>query len=958
MQILGHSIKGIMNNTPTAITVNDLTTEALTNGGNVYQAGFINGKIKSCFSEAITNENIVGKIIDIKATESKIYILNDAGSVFDYSYNHNCTSVFRDVYSPVACGGDNAIKIDTGRAHVVILTKAGKVWGAGDNSQYQLVPQGQCKYDTAVEIIVTDTNLHDNKSCTAFTGVYNELEHPIIPACETTCNRVSCLKNELCDVLLGYIYVPGVTISCEHTGILSVPVYGNLHYVAFLCVDKKNCVSGQITYTINKIYIKCGCTVGKISYSDDCGCHTTEFNLSSTSEIILFEAESACAAPRSDLCGFSGRLPITRTTQITGKCGSCIIVNIDALPEIKLPTAEFDCHCNTIILEHCKCRTVLHILCDGKFEDMSDCEHVSIGLDFDVPLDCCKPYVAPKHEVILPQPCWANIYAGYDISVLVDNCNRLYAFGSLYQVRSNKDLLKRSCLEDLLNKTHTSISFPADQLNCGNRVVNNDKCGKGKACSKKFKTDLGKFGINVSFPSGDDECHHGINVCDFLSQFKSCNENAECEPTCEPCDGYIYLDVDGNRCDCACPIGSITLFNKKSICKFVSQECPDLITLQIETSSIVEFDLNKYCVDAVDVPLEKIIKLELCREGPNVNLYIDVDTPGGIRFCNDEKKHNVEFTINASTRNHQFLLNFGSILDPVELTNLKYSLALDGHYPCPKFKNPFDTKLTNTYVRGGDYIKFVHNNPKNIRQAITADIPTVFRLDRRVISVGVGCNNLTVLVGGLACPNEVFVIGSNCYGELGIGSNESVVCWRQINRCLFEGSQVTDIFSGCNVTFYATQTNSIYGSGHWKSFVNSNKPVLIKSICSAWRIRKMAIAKNHIVMLGADGSPFGLGDNSLGELGLEHVNRVCKPTPLVFFYRLNNVVAKQLTDGLNSHCSYRNCGDSDDDCCERKNDCGEKKYKCGRFSPENNRKSYGKKYNPNGRLYVNKYNKY
>jgi hypothetical protein len=910
---VGHTIQKMINNTPVAITANDTTTEVVTNGGNVYQSGLMGGKIQFSFREVITNENLVGRVVDVQATEDKIYILNAAGSVFEYDFTANsCGPLVREVYSPAACGaGDKAIKITSGRAHVLILTENNKIWGAGSNDQYQLVPQGQCKYDTAVEIVVTDTNLHDNDCCNAFTGIFNELLCPVIPTCETKCNEISCVKDTKCDILLGYLNICQVVVTPPgQCGILSVPVYGDISYVGFLCIDKNGCASGSLTYTITRLFIKCGCFISKFTTNDNCGCHIKEFNTSSTIEILIFEANQ-CPPPKTDTCAFVGASPITGTAQIQGKCGSCVIVNIDLPHGLPLPGAAFDFDCKTILLELKGCRTSLTALCDSSFCGLS-CEHnIDLDLDFDVPLDCCEPFRPPKPPVELPQPCWSNIFAGQDTSVLVDNCNRIYVFGSIHNVRSNKDLLKGSCLEELLNRTNASISFPADQLNCaGNRVIRNENCKCPKCRDKSFKTDLTKFGIHLSFPNGDECDQKNMNVCDFLSKLKHCNEIQNCEPTCEPCDAYIYLNVSG-ECGCPCgapvssPIGSVTLFNKRSICKLVSQGCPDLACVPADIATIVEFDLNKYCIDTTDVSLDKIVKLDFCVEGPNVNVYIDLDKPGGIKFTSDGKKCNVDFTVNASTQTHQFILNFGSILDPVELTNLKFALSLDCFFPCPRFKNPFDTKLTNTYLKGGDHVKFVVSNPKNIRQAVTADVPTVFRLNRRILDVAIGFNNLTVLVGGLACPNELFAIGFNCRGELGIGTNESIVCWRQLNRCQFD-CQVNKVFAGKFVTFYETQTNHIYAAGQWKCFVNSTSPVLVKSICQSWKIKQMAITNSHIVLLGSDGCIFGLGDNSVGELGLCHLDCVSKPTPLVFFYKLNSCVAKQLRDNLDHPIESKN----------------------------------------------------
>ncbi len=989
---VGHTIQKMINNTPVSFTINEKTTSVVTNGGNVYQTGFIGGKIHNTFSEIIANENIVGRIVDAKATDDRIYLLNASGSVFEYNFNADtCSPIIREVYSPASCGlGDNAISISAGRAHLLILTKTGKIWGVGDNSQYQLIPQGQCRYDVATEIIITDTNLHDNNCCATFVGTYNELDCPIIPSCEPECNNIACVKKNSCEAFLGYLNIGKVnlTSSCGkkcYCGTLSVPVYGDLNYVGFLCVDKDGCASGSVTYSITRIYIKCGCLLAKFTTKDCNGnCKIRDLNISSTTEILIFEA-TICHNNKSDLCSQNQNTPITGTGQVFGKCGSCVIVNIDIPSDIILPNVNADPMCSTVLLDLNSCKTSLTVLCDGAFTGL-DYEFVDIGLDFDVSLKC-EPVKQVKKQVELPQPCWTAIYAGFDTSVLVDNCNRIYVLGSIHEIRSNKDLLKKSCLEELLNKTNASISFPADQLNCaGNTTVRNNNCKCQKCKDKQFKTDLTKFGIHLNFPNSN-ECDKQMNVCDFLSSLKQCNEKVGCDSTCEPCDSYIYLNISGD-CGCPCgapsssPIGSVTLFNRRSICKLVSQGCPDVTCLPADVNTIVEFDLNRYCIDTTDVALDKIVKLDFCVEGPNVNVYIDIDQPGGIKLISNGKKCNVEFTINASTQTHQYILNYGSILDPVELTNLKYALSLDSFYPCPKYKNPFDTKITNTYLKGGDHVRFVTSNPKNIRQAITADLPTVFRLNRRIVDIGVGFNNLSVLVGGLACPNEIYAIGQNCFGELGLGNNETILCFKQVNRCIFD-CQVNSIFSGNHVTFYITQSHNVYAAGQWKLFVNSNTPVPVKSICKTWKINSIDVANNHIVFGSSDGCIFGLGDNSLGELGLGNVENVNKPTPLTFFYKLSNNVAKQLREnlahpvevnfnnrkngfgnnygnnGFNNNCgnngnNFNNFGPGngnyDDGCYNNNNNAG-----CGPCGGKyKNPQKFYKKYMPNNRVFNNR----
>jgi hypothetical protein len=200
--------------------------------------------------------------------------------------------------------------------------------------------------------------------------------------------------------------------------------------------------------------------------------------------------------------------------------------------------------------------------------------------------------------------------------------------------------------------------------------------------------------------------------------------------------------------------------------------------------------------------------------------------------------------------------------------------------------NPFRTRIVNTYLKGGDHVCFVRPHGCNVRQAITPDIPTVFRLNRRVLDVGVGYNNLSVLVGGLACPNEIYAIGENCHGELGIQSYVSQVCFKQVNRCLFD-CQVVSIWSAKNVTMYITQSHKVYGSGKWKCTVNSNVPRWVQTICPSWKVKEVNISQTHIVLVSTDGLIWGFGDNSIGTLGLCHIQCVPEVTPLSFFNKLS-----------------------------------------------------------------------
>ena len=1068
---VGHTIQKLLHNTPIAISTNQTTTSVVTAGGNLYQAGLISNKIQYTFEQVFTNTDIVGHVVDVQSTNCASYLLNDQGVVFVYDYNAgNCTGVIREVYSPVSCGGDPAIKIRAGANHLVILTKKHKVWGVGCNNQYQLVPQGQCSYDIAVELIITDTNIHDNCNCCSFVGTLSELEKPIIP--KEKCENISCIKKRLECVKLGCLVINNVSLEDERcpiklddlsprdaqhkTGKLFIPVHGNIEYVGFLCIGNKCDVDGTITYTVCDAHIRkgcikacfirngrrrdvsltiteelplengsftcatqigvdacptkcdddcCDCCEGESSESGEecCGllkgcrrrsndrrCHESSSSSRSCSRSCSRSRSRSpgCkkfSCPRSD----SSRSDSDRSDRRSDRrgrcdkprhpfdchddkksslnCGDSVKLRIDG-DRLKQPCVRWSecglaisikrkngkCHdddsrssrsssssdSDSRSDDECKKRehkdpceykrkTVIVPIGGRKFHLKGNaCPHFKLCRKINI--DCCTP-CNKREEPTLPQPCWTNIFAGFDTTALVDSCNRIYVLGSIHQVRNNGTLLQRSCLEDLLCNTNASISLPASELNCG-VTPNNANCAcVAPSCKKPFKTDFNKFGVNLQFPqSCGPECEDGCRchnkpktVCDFLKALKKCNDAPTCDNTCQPCDSNIYLNVF--VCEKDRPlIGTITVLNKKSVCKAVSQCKLDTVNVCINPETVIDFDLNMYCVDGEDFPLTKVLVLHTGARNHkrdhciDVTVYIDLENPGSIRFTPPCKPIIVEFVADASTKQQQFILNYGGIMDPVELTNLKSLLIRSCTFPCPQFKNPFCTKLFNTYLQGGDTVNFLFRRRDGIKLAVTADTATVFRLNRRILDIGVGDNNLSVLIGGLACPNQIMAIGQNCFGQLGLDSHESTVCFREVNRCLFD-CQVQRIFSGETVTLYLTQSGRVFGSGLWKCLVNSTVPVCIPSIQQSWHIKDISISSTHIVFLGREGLLFGLGDNSLGQLGLCNIICVICPQALDFLAACDYKVMKNL---LNNRVEEKQCPPLYKGCLPCKVDCG------------------------------------
>ena len=364
---------------------------------------------------------------------------------------------------------------------------------------------------------------------------------------------------------------------------------------------------------------------------------------------------------------------------------------------------------------------------------------------------------------------------------------------------------------------------------------------------------------------------------------------------------------------------------------------PDKV-VSVTIDSVIEVSQNEYCIDGVDYPLSMVIQLNFNQSGslPNVDLYLDLDqAPLGIQFTDSrgslaeaDKCSKVLFTVMDSCSggkdqtvgsqtcgtvvNNKYLLNYGSALDPAELSNLKQLFLTNGYFPCPKFVNPIN-KVINTYLKGGDHVKLIVPSGSLSAprvHAVTADLPTVLRLNRAIIDVAVEEQSIVAIVGSAACPNEIYSIGKNCHGELGIKSNVSVTCFHKVDRCLFD-CQVYKVFSAPNVTFFVTQSGRVYASGAWKCLVHSNRPVLIESIKQEWHTKDLAIGKYHLIGVGEDGTLFGQGDNQLGQLGLCHTQCVKRATCLVFMNRLNQRIARR--GGERSERNTRNYNDNETD---------------------------------------------
>ncbi len=79
---VGHTIQKLFNNSPEYASVSAGVSLVTTSGGGVYQAGFIDGKIQTTFTDVIDGSDVVGRIVQTASLVDKAYLLNSTGSVY------------------------------------------------------------------------------------------------------------------------------------------------------------------------------------------------------------------------------------------------------------------------------------------------------------------------------------------------------------------------------------------------------------------------------------------------------------------------------------------------------------------------------------------------------------------------------------------------------------------------------------------------------------------------------------------------------------------------------------------------------------------------------------------------------------------------------------------------------------------------------------------------------------
>jgi len=294
---------------------------------------------------------------------------------------------------------------------------------------------------------------------------------------------------------------------------------------------------------------------------------------------------------------------------------------------------------------------------------------------------------------------------------------------------------------------------------------------------------------------------------------------------------------------------TITIYNKKSVAKTM---------MSITSTSTITYDCKGYCINGIRIGLDQMIVINtgITSTCSNLNVFLDIT----------ECQRKMIFSYETLTSNVNFMLSCCSSFQSV----LNYGCIDRKQVP---INPPCDPYIINTYVQAGDIVNVIPVNLTNFVQAITPDIATVFNIGTPIIDVGVGCNNLTVIT------DTTIAIGNNDCGQLGVGDNITETCWRTLDiNCFIR------VFCSSTATFYISKDGCVYGCGNYErlievcgcdeKLVNSLFPAKIKAICNDWKICKIAVSDNHIVLMGTD--IYGLGSNKVGQLGFNSCYDVFK----------------------------------------------------------------------------------
>jgi len=791
------SLAEVSRHVPRKIYTNGLWTVVLTESGDIYlsEAGR-----RECFRDILCYNSKVGKVIQVQMSCDKIWMLNQAGSVFFYDLQ-NC--IVR-VYSQMI--GGRAIKIAAGRDHLLILTNCNRIYGIGDNSQYQLVPQGNLVYHCPVELCISQTNIFTQNTCDyLFQGIYYPFSRPAI----SFHDRIICseIKEGFFCYLASSMVCMIENVQQSGTWYLPLDISYEWKWEGFIHDDK---FRGKLKFKILEI-----------QYSKNPAGKTESIFVNEEGKIIKFHVVTQSLNLANYLSGnreieMDCKLPVIDNTfqmeilcQLINPTGAINLEinfigreNRDNLILCIFSRPEED----TLQIFYCKDENtkeniefplpiteIGHPVWAGKDLEISDTVDIPFSLIY-----------REKEEKCLQQPCWRDIYAGDDLSILVDIYRKIYVFGSLYQIRINP----------------------------------------------------------------------------------SCSKNQNMQSKGQLYQTSLFIDISGGKKNdiTYSPLHNLTIYNRKSVCRKISrhENCQKNLVYKIDHNSVFQFDEDHYFINGIKISSLEIIVLQYHSGSDNVNLYVDIDNPGMIRFLPyTSTEQVVVFPLANNYEKTLFSLNYGPILQTPSFVNyrtiLRESSSNSEDCSCYGFPEPErnDCILLMAYLQKGDCVRFLHLPEKipGITFPVTADLPTVIQLPDKILEIAIAHDYFLILLNSQR-DKQIIVLGQNENGQLGIDGDISTIGFRYIPKNIFRCS-IERVITKCCITFFILANYQIYYSGFYLSLRHSALPVLLK-FDREYQIISIAISENVLYFLEKGGNLFywdiACGIATDGELKLCQLN--------------------------------------------------------------------------------------
>lgn len=135
--------------------------------------------------------------------------------------------------------------------------------------------------------------------------------------------------------------------------------------------------------------------------------------------------------------------------------------------------------------------------------------------------------------------------------------------------------------------------------------------------------------------------------------------------------------------------------------------------------------------------------------------------------------------------------------------------------------------------------------------------------------------------------NQVFVCGSNTFGQLGIGNNQEKLI---LTELVFPNIKIIKVIAGLNQSFFITDKYNVYACGVNRDgqLGTGNENDSLYPIPLSFNEDIVDIVSNytHTFFISKEGAIYGCGNNGNGQLGLGNTVSKSAPTKVTFFDKL------------------------------------------------------------------------